>query len=65
MANDEKSYILQITDKHMRGEAMPVDYARPQIEKIVLNARQVEFLQTERERMFQEAIEAKKLVFFD
>lgn len=65
VANDEKSYILQITDKHMRGEAMPIDYARPQIEKIVLNARQVEFLQAERERMYQEAIEAKKLIFFD
>ena len=65
VAKDEKTYILQITDKHMRGEAMPVEYARPQIEKIVLNARQVEFLQTERERLYKEAIETKKLNFFN
>jgi len=64
VAKDEKTYILQITDKHMRGEAMPVEYARPQIEKIILNARQVEFLQAERERLYKEAIETKKLNFF-
>lgn len=40
-----KTYILQVTDKHLLGEKMPMDYARPEIEKIVLNARQVEFLQ--------------------
>lgn len=65
VANDEKTYILRITDKHMRGEAMPVDYARPQIEKIVLNARQVEFVQAERERMYQEAIDKQQLKFYE
>ena len=65
VANDEKTYILQITDKHMRGEAMPIEYARPQIEKIVLNARQVEFLKSERERMYQEAIDKQQLKFYE
>ena len=58
------TYLLQVTDKHLRGEQMPIDYARPQIEKIVLNARRVEFLNKERERLYNEAIQDKKIIFF-
>ena len=58
-----KTYILQVTDKCLRGEKMPIDYARPEIEKIILNARQVEFLQKERERLYNEAIQERKIVF--
>lgn len=64
ITDSTKTYLLQVTDKHMRGEAMPVEYARPQIEKILLNARQVEFLRAERERMYKEAIKEKKINFF-
>lgn len=64
-ADSLKTYILQVTDKHLRGEKMPVDYARPEIEKLVLNERQVEFLQKERERMYNEAIQDKKIIFFE
>ena len=60
-----KSYLLQVTDKHLRGEQMPLDYARPQIEKIVLNRRQVEFLQKERERLYNEAIQTQKIKFYE
>ena len=63
-ADSAKTYILQITDKHMRGEAMPIDYARPQIEKILMNARQVEFMHNERERMYKEAIESDKIKLY-
>jgi hypothetical protein len=49
----------------MRGEAMPMEYARPEIEKMVLYARQAEFLRSERERIYNEAIETKKVHFFD
>jgi hypothetical protein len=59
-----KTYILQVTDKHLRGEQMPMEYARPEIEKIVLSARQVEFLQKEREKLYNEAIQEKKIIFF-
>lgn len=64
IADSVKLYLLQITDKQMRGEAMPLDYARPQIEKIVLNARQVDFLRKEREKLYDEAIQEKKIIFF-
>ena len=60
-----KTYLLQITEKHMRGEAMPIDYARPEIEKMVLYSRQAEFLRSERERLYKEAIETKKINFFE
>ena len=59
-----KTYLLQVTDKRMRGEQMPMEYARPEIEKIVLSARQVEFLQKERERLYNEAIQSGKVVFY-
>ena len=64
IADSTKTYLLQITDKYMRGEKMPMEYARPQIEKIVLNQRQVEFLQKERERLYNEAIQSGKVVFY-
>ena len=64
VADSTKTYLLQVTDKHMRGEQMPIEYARPEIEKIVLSERQVEFLQKERERLYNEAIQSGKVVFY-
>ena len=60
-----QTYILQVTEKHLRGAQMPLEYARPEIEKMILNARQVEFLQKERERLYNEAIQDKKVNFFN
>ena len=60
-----KTYLLQVTEKHLRGNQMPLDYARPQIEKIVLNTRQVEFLNKERERLYNEAIQNQKIKFYE
>jgi hypothetical protein len=64
LTDSTTTYLLQITDKHMCGEQMPMDYARPEIEKIVLSERQVEFLQKERERLYNEAIQKKKVIFY-
>ena len=65
IADSTKLYLLQITKKCIRGEAMPLDYARPEIEKIILNARQVEFLRKERERLYNEAIQKQKIHFYE
>ena len=65
VADSIRVYFLQVTDKHLRGEQMPIEYARPEIEKIVLSARQVEFLQSERERLYQEAIETGEIKFYE
>ena len=64
VADSSRIYMLQVTDKHLRGEKMPVEYAQPDIEKIVLSARQVSFLQSERERLYQEAIETGEIKFY-
>lgn len=55
------TYLLQVFDKHMRGEQMPLDYARPQIEKMILTSRQMEFLRKKREQLYDEAIQTGKL----
>jgi hypothetical protein len=65
ISDSTQTFILQVTEKHMRGEKMPVEYARPQIEKIILNARRVEFLRKERERLYNDAVQEKKTKFFD
>jgi hypothetical protein len=65
LADSTKTYLLQVTDKRMRGEQMPFDYARPEIDKIVLSERQVDFLQKERERLYNEAIQKKKVIFYE
>ena len=59
------TYILRVTEKCLRGEAMPIDYARPEIESILLSGRQVEFLQKERERLYNEAVIQKKIQFYE
>jgi tRNA(Glu) U13 pseudouridine synthase TruD len=59
-----KTYIIQVTDKQLRGTQMPVEMAREQIEQIILSERQVEFLQKERDRMYEEAVQQKKIIFF-
>ena len=65
VADTLKTYLLQVEDKHLRGEQMPMEYARPQIEKMVLSARQVEFLTKERERLYNEAIQNQKIKFYE
>ena len=64
VADSLRTYILEVTEKCLKGEQMPLDYARPEIEQVVLSARQVEFLQKERERLYNEAIQEKKIIFF-
>lgn len=61
LQDSTSTYLLRVSEKHLRGEAMPLGYARPQIEQIILNARQVEFLQKERTRLYNEAIQSGKL----
>lgn len=56
-------YLLRITDKHLAGEPMPIEYARPEIEKVLLNKRQVQFLQKQKEELYRQAIRQNKIVF--
>jgi hypothetical protein len=55
------TYILQVTDKRLSGDYMPLDYARSEIEKVLLNQRRHDFLQAERDRRYDEAVKEGKV----
>ena len=45
-----------MTELYEEGQSMPLDYARPAIEEVILSQRQVSFLQEERKKLFEKAI---------
>ena len=55
------TYLLQVIDVHIKGSEMPLDYARAAIEQILLNERRVEFLEQERRKLYEKAIQQGKL----
>ena len=59
------TYVLQVTDMHLQGELKPLTYARREIENILLRQRQVEFLQKERDWLYENAIEKGKLRIYE
>lgn len=56
-------YLLQVTDCRLAGEAMPVEYARETIDKMILSERRVAFLQAQREQLFDDAVRFGKVKF--
>ena len=61
MQDSLNNYILQVVDVYVKGEQMPIDYARKEIEKIILSQRQVDFIESERENLYKNAIQSGKL----
>lgn len=59
------TFILQVTDIHLKGTRMPLTYARKEIETTLLQQRQVEFLQQERELLYHKAINEGKLKLYE
>lgn len=59
------TYVLQVSEMYLRGEEMPLDYARSEIEKIILAQRQVEFIQMKREELYNEAIKKGNLKIYE
>lgn len=58
-------YLLQITNLHLQGTQIPLSYARKEIESVLLRQRQVDFVQNERERLYDEAIKQGKLKVYE
>ena len=56
-------YLLQVTDCRLAGEQMPIEYARPTIDKMILAERRVTFLQTQRNEIYEDAVRYGKLQF--
>jgi hypothetical protein len=65
ISDSTQTYLLQLTAKHLQGEKMPIDYATPKLKEIILKERQIEFLQKERERLYNEAIQNQNIVFYE
>ena len=61
MQDSLNNYILQVVDVYVKGEQMPIDYAQKEIEKIILSQRQVDFIESEREMLYKNAIQSGKL----
>ena len=57
MQDSVSTYLLQITEKKLVGERMPIEYATPDIERILLDIRQVEWLDRQRESIYRKANE--------
>ncbi|MBQ0034673.1 MAG: hypothetical protein KBS77_05200 [Bacteroidales bacterium] len=49
------TYLLEVTDHKLVGDKMPLDVATPEIRKIMLAERQVDFIQQQKDAMFEEA----------
>ncbi len=59
------TYILQVVDMHAQGDQMPLDYARVEIEKMILRRRQVDFIKSEHELLYEDAIKSGKLTWYE
>ena len=59
------TYILVVTDKHLKGDIMPLDYATPEIKQIILSQRQVTFLEDEKQGLYNNAVLLRKVKIYD
>ena len=50
-----QTYIIQITDKRLQGEEMPIEYAEPKIKKIILGEREPAFISEQKALFYHEA----------
>ena len=56
------TYLLQVTEKCLPREVMPLDYAQPEIEEILLGQRQAVFLKEQRDNLYEEALKRRDLI---
>ncbi len=58
-------YILHVTDKCLRGKEMPFDYAKNEIQKIILSQKQNAFIKQEHERLYKESVRSQKVKIYE
>lgn len=61
LSDSTQTYILRITEKHFAGEQMPLDYAKPKIEELLLAKRKQQFIQRHRQELLQQSRRLGKL----
>ena len=59
------TYVMQITDLLQAGEPMPLEYARSEIEPILLRERAATYITDERKRIYDDAVRFKKVKFYE
>lgn len=63
MQDSVSIYLLQITEKKFAGEQMPLEYATPDIERTILSLRQVQYIEREKERIYQRAKDQGQIIY--
>ena len=59
------TYLLEVMDYHLAGSVMPLEYARKDIEKNILGARRVDFLEDARNELYDKSLKNGKLVRYE
>lgn len=65
MADSVSTYVLQVNDVRTVGTAMPIEYARAEIEPILLREKGTQLLQNERERIYEDALRFNKIHLYE
>lgn len=65
LSDSISTYILQITSLVKAGDYMPLDYATPQIKKLIMSTRQVEFLNEQYNELYEDALRFNKLKVYE
>ncbi len=61
VADSLQTYILEVTEKQLAGEAMPLDFATKEITNILLSDRQHSFLQQQKDDMYEDGVLTMKV----
>jgi len=60
-SDSSNTYLLQITDKHLAGDVMPFSYAEPEIRRLMLSRRQVDFIRQHKAQLYEKALNSHHL----
>ena len=56
------TYLIRLTDKLFAGETMPLEYAKSEIEELLLSERKISFLKHQEEDMYESAVRQGKII---
>jgi hypothetical protein len=65
MQDSINTYLLQVTNIYHAGDFKPLDYARGDIEKMLLSQCQAEFLRDMRRKLYDKAIQQGELRVYE
>ena len=65
LSDTSSTYLLLVTDKHLKGDWMPLDYAEPEIKQLLLRERQMAFLEEEKRSLYDNALLLRKVKIYD